>query len=198
MHKSNRSSSRTILIMFIFAIIVIPSYFFLRTRTTPIINKNAEKSELEILLSKDIQNNYPSTPKEVIKLYSRITKNLYNEKHDDDTIKKLADQLRVLMDDELLEQNQYEEYLLDIKVEITGYRKSNRTFMSYMIEGNNSVEYWESEDKEYASIVASYTLKEKNDYTKVYEEFILRKDSEGKWKILGWEVTDKTDIDSES
>ncbi|MDF2589893.1 MAG: hypothetical protein K0S41_3734 [Anaerocolumna sp.] len=198
MNKSKRSSLRTFVIMFIFAIIVIPLYFFLRTRTTPLISENATKTEIETLLSKDITGNYPSTPKEVIKLYSRITKNLYNEKHDEETIEGLAKQLRSLFDDELLEKNEYENYLLDLNVEMTDYRNASRTILSYMVEGNSSVVYWESEEKEYASIIASYTLKEDNNFTKIYENFVLRKDTEGNWKILGWGEADKTEINSEN
>ncbi|MDE7060570.1 MAG: hypothetical protein K2O71_03115 [Lachnospiraceae bacterium] len=42
-------------------------------------------------------------------------------------------------------------------------------------------------------MIASYTqyLQKDRKYLKVYEEFILRKDDAGKWKILGWYLTDE-------
>jgi hypothetical protein len=153
-------------------------------------------TELEILLEKDIPGSYPSSPREVLKLYSRITKVLYSEKLNDEQIGKLSEQICGLYDDELIANKPKENYLLDLKVEITDYRENNRTIMQYVIEDSDSVVYWDKKDQKYASLVASYTMKENNKYTKTFEEFILRKDKEGKWKILGWKLSDKTEIDS--
>ena len=196
MNKSKRSTVKTICFMIIFAIIIIAIYWFVSTRTTPLFSKpDSSTTELEKLLYKDIPGSYPSTPREVIKLYSRITKVIYSEELDDEQIQKLSDQLSCLYDDELIANKTKEEYILDLKVDISSYRKDKRNIMQYVIENSDQVVYWDKEDRNYASLVASFTTKESSSYTKIFEEFILRKDSAGKWKILGWKLSDKTEID---
>lgn len=193
--KSNRRTANTFGMMIIFGIAIVAIYFKLSTSTSPIIESNSNKNELETLLEKDIENNYPSSPREVIKLYTRIMKTFYNENLKDEQVNQLAKQICLLYDDELLTNNPFEDYLLELKVEITEYKNANRNIMNEVIEDSNKVKYWTKEDQEYASLTAGYTLKEKDNYTKLFEDFILRKDNQGNWKILGWKLSDKTDIE---
>jgi len=198
MNKSKKRTAKTIIFMLIFSIIVITLYFIIKTRTAPFVTKSVTSmTEVEKLLTKDIPNSYPSSPREVLKLYSRMSKILYNGGLKEEQIDKLADQMRYLYDEELLLNKSYEDYLIDLKVEVSNYKKANRIIMDYVIEASSSVLVWDNEEKNYASIVAAYTLKENSDYSKIFEEFTLRKDKEGKWKILGWKLSDKTEIESE-
>lgn len=195
MNKSKKSTVKTISFMIIFSIAVILFYFFVRTRTSPLFTKSDDSpTELETLLSKDIPNSYPPSPREVVKLYSRMTKVLYSEKLQDDQIEKLAGQLKCLYDDELIANKSETDYILDLKVEISDYRDNDRTIMQYVIDDSDSVVYWDKDDMNYASLVASFTTKEGRSYSKIFEKFTLRKDIEGKWKILGWTLSDKTEI----
>ena len=56
-------------------------------------------------------------------------------------------------------------------------------------------EVWEAEENHFAKIIASYTMKEASDYKKTYEEFLLREDENGRWKIVGWRLTDPIEIE---
>ncbi len=198
MKKSKKQTVKTIVFMCIFSATLITLYFFIRTRTTPFqIESASSMSEAEKLLAKDIPGNYPPSPREVLKLYSRITKCLFNEKLNSEQIEQLANQLRQLFDEELLQNNPTENYLSDLNVEITEYRNANKNIMNYVIENSDSVKYWDKGNQKYASIVMSFTTKEDNDYSKVYENFLFRQDKEDKWKIMGWELTDKKEINSE-
>ncbi len=38
-------------------------------------------------------------------------------------------------------------------------------------------------------MTASYFVKEGNSYTRTYEEYVLRKDTNKQWKILGYQLT---------
>lgn len=197
MNKSKKRTLKTICFMTAFSIVVIALFFIIKTRTSPLNTDTiSSMTEVEKLLSKDIPNSYPSSPREVLKLYSRFTKSLYNENLKEDQIESLSKQVSNLYDEELLANKTYEDYLVDLKVEISEYRKANRTIINYIVEENGAVVYWEKDKVEYASLVTSYTLKEESDYSKIYEKFILKKDDEDKWKILGWELSDKTEIDS--
>lgn len=192
MKKSNRRTANTFGMMIVFGIAIVAIYFKFSTSTSPIIKESSSnKTELETLLDKDIEDNYPSSPREVIRLYTRIMKTFYNENLKDEQVNQLAKQICFLYDDELLTNNPYEDYLLELKVEITEYKKENRNIMNEVIEDSNNVEYWTKEGWEYASLTVGYTIKEKDNYTKLYEDFILRKDNQGNWKILGWKLSDK-------
>jgi hypothetical protein len=198
MKKSKKRTANTFGfgMMLIFGIVIVAIYFRLSTSTSPIIKESSSnKTELELLLAKDIEKNYPSSPREVIKLYTRIMKSFYNENLTDEQVNQLATQIRYLYDDELLDNNSYEDYLLELKVEITEYKSAKRSVMNEAIEESNKVKYWTNEDKDYASLTAGYTIKEKDNYKKLFEDFILRKDDQGNWKIVGWKLSDKTSIE---
>ncbi len=69
--------------------------------------------------------------------------------------------------------------------------------ISYQIENAENMVSWTMEEQEYARLFASYTQQEERNYKKVYEEFILRKNTEGRWKILGWRLADGEDMEKE-
>ena len=47
--------------------------------------------------------------------------------------------------------------------------------------------------EKYSEVNCVYYLKGDEGTTKVSEEYVLRKDDEGKWKILYWKLADKED-----
>jgi hypothetical protein len=195
MNNSKKRTTKTIGFMLLFSVLVISVFLIVRTRTSSVSEDSVSSmSEVEKLISKDIEGNYPSSPKEVLKMYNKLTKNMHNEDLEDGQLEKLVEQMRLLFDEELLASKDYDNTLLDMKVEISDFKKMNQIIMSYTIESSSSVVYWESEEKEYASMVSSYTMKKDADYSKVFEEFAFRKDADGKWKILGWRLSDKTEI----
>lgn len=190
MKNKTKLPKRTVILMILFSVIIISLYFFLRTMGPFTSESVSSKTEVEKLIEKDITGNYPSTAKEVLKLYSRITKCFYNEKLKEEQINELAGQIRLLFDEELLTNNPSEDYLLNLKVDISDYKKADRTIMNYVIGENENVEEWKKDGVNYVSIPITFTIKEKSNYAKIYEVFILRQDSQNKWKILGWNLTD--------
>ena len=57
-----------------------------------------------------------------------------------------------------------------------------------MIDKNSSVVKQKIKGRQCASLYASYLIQEGNSYKKSNEQFLLRQDEDGKWKILGWEL----------
>lgn len=193
--KKKSSSVKMLITMALIVLLGVLIFNHVKNRTTPLINRGSEKkSELDLLLEKDIIEEYPSTPREMLKLYSRYARIFYNEKLKDEDIVSLGDQVRLLFDEELLLNNPLEEYLLELKTEISIYREVKRTMVSYVIQSNQGISYWEKDNESYASVIVSYTLKEGSDYTKLFQKFILRKDESSNWKILGWSVTEEVDL----
>ena len=167
-----------------------------------VMNRQAEKeakedvlptTEVGKILAKDLELSYPETPTEVIKLYWRINCCMYNEKKlSDENIEALLKQLRLLYDEELLatESNSYEAMLENFKTDRKKYKDSQQTISSaYIVQKNDTIVVKKVDNRDCTSIISSIMLTAKGDTTKTFEEFFCRKDSNGKWKILGWQQT---------
>lgn len=198
MNKATKKTANTIGFMIVFSILIIASYYYVKTRTTPIFsNQETKMTELEILLNKDLEINYPASPREVLNLYNRITKVLYNEKLKDEEIDQLAEKLFLLLDDELSNNKKYEEYILDLKAEMASYKDANKTLINHAIEPISATIFWQDNGMEYASLSTSFSINRDGNNSKVIEDFIFRKDKAEKWKILGWRASDKKKLETE-
>lgn len=173
----------TIIAMLILAALVITGFYFLLNK--PKSKNETKKTELEKLLEKDIENDYPVTPRETVKLYCKLNKYLYSEEINSEELSSLVKQMRLLFDNEFNENTSEDEQIANLNEE----RNKNRIILNYIVQKSQNVEY--DDTKEYSSLVASFTTKEKNKREKVYERFLLRKDDNGNWKILGWELTNE-------
>lgn len=194
MKKAN--TRKLIIVMLIVTIIVLAFYYKITNKNnTNHADIKKSKTEVEKLIDKDLENSYPGSPREVIKLYSRIIKCFYELDLTEEQLDALTIQIRKLFDNELILNNPNDEYLEDLKSEIMEYNEDKRVIVNYMIQKSSLVEYSKSESEDYASIIASYTLREKDDRNKVYEQFILRQDDKKNWRILGWKVVDSIDIE---
>lgn len=183
--------------MIVLAVVIIYSFIQVSNKQNKEnFEDNAEKTEAEKLLEKDILDSYPATPREVIKLYSRFLKCFYNDDMEEEQLEGLAAQIRLLFDDELLEENPRETYLLALQAEIAEYKLNKRTLLSYQIEKASSAIEWSDGESEYTRLIAYYSMKESLVY-KVHEEFVLRKDAAGRWKILGWRLIDKDEMEKD-
>lgn len=191
MKKTNKKTLRTIVSMLIMSVLIVISYYFIRTNDNIDVTKSVDnRTQAEVLIDENINKDYPSTPKEVLELYVKISKNFYERTTTDEQIEKLSEQMLLLFDEELIKNNPSEEYKLQLKNEISRFRDKNISIMNYIVGDNSLAEFWTKEYTEYASHRVSYTLKEGSNYTKVYDSFVFRKSKEGKWKILGWTSAD--------
>ena len=140
-------------------------------------------TEVDKLMSKDLDNGYPETPTEVLKLYWR-----YN---------KLLKQLRKLYDAELLDvkDNAWEKMHKRLAKERKSYKKKEQTISTYVVQPAGSIEYTTINKRECATVITGTLTKAKQKRMQIYEKFLCRKDAKGKWRILGWEqTTDKEEI----
>ena len=92
MKKSTKTTAITIIVMAIITAVVI--FFYFKTTQNVTDEETVAKTEIEKLLKKDMENNYPGTPKEVLKLYGRMTQCLYNDELNQKQIEGLLEQIR--------------------------------------------------------------------------------------------------------
>ena len=155
-------------------------------------NKEQEKdlTEIEKVIVKDLKNNYPKTPREVVKFYNRIVKCYYGDKPTDEQLEDLVDQMLLIMDDDLLLINTRDVYYDSVVNEIAYYKEINKQLVSTDVCDSNDVKYvtddkdGETEKDELAYVNASYFVKENGKFGYTYQQFVLRKDENGRWKIL--------------
>lgn len=77
-------------------VLVIGYFYYLSNRTISSDKKVPEagtekNSPVATVLLRDLEINYPSTPKEVVKYYAELTKVLYNEEYTDEEFQALAE-----------------------------------------------------------------------------------------------------------
>lgn len=185
---------RAIAIMVVFFVFVIGMYYWLSNRD------EKEKEQVEIpetkieeILAKDLSSSdYPATPKTVLHLYSQMSKCFYDEDYTEEQYKELVAQYRMLLDQELLVNNPSEDHIDMLSAEIQSYDNADRFILVYYDAKDEEVQKYNVGGVEYATVPMTYCLKEgETSVMNTEEEFILRKDSEGKWKILGWRINSK-------
>lgn len=180
MGRSKQRTVITILSMSLIAVLIITFYYHITKRTKP---SEETLSDVEVLLNKDLELYYPATPKEVVKLYSKMLQTIYTDL-EEDQVRALAIKMRELYDAELLKNNPEEEHLNNLFTEIVEWQNAERSITNFSFN-EKEILTEEIDGQEYATIHVIYTFKEKAKYLQEWR-FLLRKDNNNRWKILGW------------
>lgn len=187
-----KEMKKIVIIAILIGACIVYFYYLSLNSNKPADNKKTEEvAEAEKLINKDLDESYPKTPRETVKFYSRIITVFYNEKYTEDEQKLLAVQAQKLMDDELLEHNKFDEYYENLCEDIKEYKENNRKISSYLLDSSADVVYKTFQEKEYAYVNCIYFTKGKEGTSRSPEQYVLRKDEEGKWKILFWKLIEE-------
>lgn len=178
-----QKTSRVIAAVLAIALIVGAYYYFAVYRSVS-AEDNVELTEVQKVITKDLETNYPATPREVVKLYNRIQECFYNETYTDEELYALGDQARMLFDEELLENNPRDSYFSALKSDIADFQAKSKTIMSSDVCDSNDVHFQTVDGDECAYVTAAYFLDEDKSYSRTKQMYVLRKDEDGNWKIL--------------
>lgn len=182
----------TSIIIIVVSVAVIVGAFLLISNH---LAKNGEDTDIAIssvqnVLLRNMDNNYPPTPKEVLKYYSDITQCFYAGGYTEEQFTQLANRALELYDDELRANQDYDVYIDDLKAEIEEYKEKNWTISSYSTSSSIDVQEFERDGDEWAQLYAFYNVRQDGKVVKVTEIFLMRKDEDGRWKIYGWQQAD--------
>lgn len=166
-------------------------YYTYLNNTTNDRQEVSTGTETEQLLNYDFENNYPKTVRETVKLHCRYLKSAYNNAFTEEELVTANRNMRQLFDEELLQYNAEDEQLQGLKDEIQLYADNKQKFVSYSLAEASQVQYNTEDGEEYAKIKVTIGLKVGSDTLSGDEEYILRQDENGRWKILGWQAVDK-------
>ena len=168
-------------------------FAFYRIATRPASSDDiAGKTEAEKIIAKDIENNYPSNAREVVKFYNRIIKCYYAEPHTEDEIKSLALTARVLFDTELLKRNPAEDYVAGVKKDIEEYNAAGRVISTTEVQDYKDIVFTKKGGYNTATVISYYLVKDNTGSKGSNMKYYLREDEDGKWRILFFELTDDT------
>lgn len=188
---------RTIIVIAVLVALGRGYYYYLANKDTgkDATDIAADTSEVSVLISKDIMANYPESPKDVVNLYARITKAYYDTSLTNEQIEALGKQARLMFDDELKNTQTDADFYEKLKEDIGNYNSTKTRISSYVIQSAAKTKYSTFKDRQYASIALVYYLRQGDKLIDSPTKFTLRKDDDGHWKILFWELTE---IDSDT
>lgn len=183
---------RTIIVIAVLVALGLGYYYYLANKDTgkDATDIAADTSEVSVLISKDIMANYPESPKDVVNLYARITKAYYDTSLTDEQIEALGKQARLMFDDELKNTQTDADFYEKLKEDIGNYNSTKTRISSYVIQSAVKTKYSTFKDRQYASIALVYYLRQGDKLIDSPTKFTLRKDNDGHWKILYWELTE--------
>lgn len=177
-----------LIIVAIACICLICGGYFLFSQNNTVSEENL--TEVEKVLVKDLKKDYPKTPREVIKFYNRIVKCYYGEPLSDKEVEDMVDQMLSLLDEDLLIVNPRDEYHKAVVADIKEYQQKNKRIVNSDVCDSNDVNYVDdvkegtNEVDKLAYVNASYFINEDGHFVNTYQQFVLRQDEDGRWKIL--------------
>lgn len=175
-----------IVIIAIVSIVVICGGFFLFSQNLNSGNPD-ELTELEKVLVKDLEKDYPKTPREVIKFYNRIVQCYHMEGMKKEELGKLVDQMMLLWDADMLAKNSREEYYATVVSDVELYKQNKKIITSITICDSNDVIY-KTDDRnadKLAFVDTTYFVNTNGQFANSYMRFGLRQDAAGRWKVVG-------------
>ncbi len=184
--RNRGGRGKIITILTILLLIFLAIFYYLMNR-----NSAEEKAEVlsdtkKVLYEYDLSINYPPTPKTVVEYYAKLSRCMYDTGNSAEDIEELATQSRLLFDEELLQNQTYDQYLQSLKAEIKSFEKDRRKIVNFSLSSASDVEYDTNSNGELATLYCMFTMQKDNLTYSDNEEFILRRDEDKHWKILGW------------
>lgn len=179
---------RGVFFLFLAICIVFFAYYLINLK----VEKNKPEDYVKMtpvqeVLSRNLQTNYPQTPKEVIKYYSEITRCFYNEEYTEEELNALAMKAMELYDHDLVANNQGEQYLINLKNEIRTFKNNGYSISSYSTSSSTDVYDFVEDGFQFSRLYCTYNVRMGTVIQPVEEIFLLRMDLDGHWKIYGWD-----------
>ncbi len=189
-----RNPARILIVFVVFAIGIVGLFFYISNHSKAVAEgRQNQMTPVQEILSRNLETNYPPTPKEVVKLYSEISRCFYGENYTDDELVKLALFSRQLFDDELVANQTDDQYLSALRMDIESWKKDNKVISSYSVSASTDVQEYSYGGREWAQLYCIYSIRMGTNVAPVTEHYLLRKDERGHWKILGWELEQSGD-----
>lgn len=178
--------TKGLIIVAILVLMVVGYYYYLSNRDRA-TEENIDISAVQEILLQDLERNYPPSPKEVVKYYLEASKCMHNEKLSDEDITAMGEKMLLIYDDELALNKPKEEYLKDLKSEITAFQDGDYSIVNYSTSSSTDVDYFSVDGYSFARLYGTYYLRMGKKMKSLEQVFLLREDEDGHWKIYGFQ-----------
>lgn len=199
MEVKKMTGMKGLVIGLILILLVVGYYYYLSNREVPQpeepLSDEMTMTAVQIALARNLETNYPPTPREVVKYFSEITQCFYNEDLTEDEIYDLGMKIRQLYDADLVANQTEDDYIASLKYDIDEFKKNNRTISNFAPSSSVDVETFTKDGYDCARLYCIYGIKQGELLYNSNMVFILRKDADSHYKIYGWKLV--TDEDGE-
>lgn len=182
-----KKSATKMVIIFLVMIVGVVSYFAYLSGRSRDASGEASMTAAQLVLSRDLQNNYPPTVKEVMKYYADIQKCLYAKECSAEEVEQLGMKVRELYDADLLAANDVTGNLLQLKAEVESFQEDGRQITAASVASSANVDTFEEDGYEFARIHCLYTILNDGQSNLVDMVYLLRRDEGRRWRIYGWD-----------
>ncbi|MCM1174372.1 MAG: hypothetical protein NC341_04900 [Blautia sp.] len=179
---------KIIVIGIVLAALVVGYYFYLSNKTRKPEEEVVESTQVQAVLMRDLEKNYPPTPKEVIKYFNEISMCFYNEKYTDEELEQLAVKIQGIYDGELIANKPQEQYMEDLRSDIIDMKSNDRSISSCQLPASTDVDFFSEDGSSCAKMYCTYSIRQGTNIVQSRLVFILRQDEDKHWKILGWDL----------
>ena len=181
--QKNIRSALVILIMVVTSLLLY-QHLLNKVKTT----EDVPVTAVQTVLLKNLNKDYPASPREVIKYYNELQTCMYNDEYTDEEFADLANKALELYDDELVEHQNPEMYPQLLKQDITTFRDDQKKMVGNYTSSATEVEYYTKKKRQCANLRSTYQVRQGAAMTSTTQIFVMRKDEKGHWKILGWDI----------
>lgn len=191
--KSSRSGIKVFVVGLILIGLILGYFFYLSVRKGKDTDKDTQVGAVQEVLMRNLDKNYPPSPREVLKYFGELTQCFYSEEYTEEEFYQLAMKVQELYDDELIANKTQEQYVEDLRWDIAQFKDQNTVVSSYSLPSSTDVNFFTQDGYSWARLYVEFTLRTGTHLNLANEIFLLRRDDNGHWKIYGWEPEDQAE-----
>ncbi len=188
--KNNSKNSAIVksIVLAVLGAVVLLGFYLMVTRS----HKSPSTEEyiltvIDEITTTNLEKNYPADPRMVVELYGKIMKVMYKEGYTDEQQDRMIEVLGGIMDDELMANQS--NFAKSIKDEVKEKKEGDYSISTYVVQ-TREPEQVKVGGKKMCTVDCQFYLRKGSTGVPIYYQFVLRRDDNGKWKILGWEALD--------
>lgn len=190
---SGKMKKSTVIVTIVLALLVtvVVGYYAWLSGKSRATDGETAVTATQLVLNRDLEKNYPGTPREVVRFYTEIQMCFYNEECTEEEIRQLGMKARELFDEELQENNEPESYLERLEQEIEEFKAANKRLSGANVAATVNVDTFTEDGYDFARIYCGYTVVDGSGTTSIGQVYLLRRDENKRWRIYGWEASDR-------
>ncbi|SDB36540.1 DUF6715 family protein [Eubacterium oxidoreducens] len=186
-----KKAIRMVIVAIIMAGLIVGYYYYLSHRnTTKAAEETTEElTEIEDILTTDLENDYPPSPREVIKFYDRIVSCYYSGECSKEDITNLSQVQWALLDPQLQEINPIATFADSVNADIEQNQEMKRSIINVTVCSSLDVEYKTVQGDDIAIVYDTYFMKEGSSFENTKQQYALRQDEDKKWRIIAFDLS---------